>query len=136
MARHGRPVYRKQAELPVEEHRNTDKSNPTFCLEFLQGGFDVKNPEMTKDAKAAFAERLQELASMSWSEIKRQGRHAQGFELINVAQLAISLPEAFEGKDQVMAFRYHGKHPMVGIRAGATLHILAIEREFDELYKH
>lgn len=136
MAKHGRPVYRQHPELPVEEHKNTDQKKPTFCLEFLKNGFDVKNPEMTKDAKAAFAERLQELASMSWSEIKRQGRHKQGFELISVDQLTISLPEAFEGKEQVMAFRYHGLLPMVGIRAGATLHILAIEREFDELYRH
>lgn len=136
MAKSVRPAYRKQADLPLEEPKNTDKRKPTFCLEFLKKGFDVKNPDMTKEAKAAFAERLQELASMSWSEIKQQGRHAQGFELIKVGQLAISLPETFEGSETVMAFRYHGRHPMVGIRAGATLHILAIEREFDELYKH
>jgi hypothetical protein len=132
-----RPKYSGIAKIvPYDEPPDYDKMRPIFCLEHLTSGFDLKNSDMTKDAKAAFAERLQELASLTWSEIKRQARHKQGFELLPVKQLKVTLPRIFDGEENVMCFRYHGMLPMAGIRRGATLHFVAIERTFGDLYNH
>lgn len=122
--------------LPYSEPVSTDGQSPIFCLRHINKKFDLKESDLTVDAKAAFAERLQTLSSMTWSEIKRSDRHALGTERIPIASMNISLPANFEGEEDLTVFRYSGKKPMAGVRAGATFHILAIEREFGELYSH
>lgn len=42
----------------------------------------------------------------------------------------------FRRRTKVLAFRYHGKRPMVGIRVDRVLHVLFIERQFGDLYDH
>ncbi|WP_317232024.1 hypothetical protein [Clavibacter capsici] len=91
---------------------------------------------MTKEAKAAFAESLQSLSSLTWRDIRRAPRHGLGFEKLPVRQLNMSMPDAFAESSEVYVFRYSGRLPMAGVRAGATFHIVAIEREFGELYNH
>ncbi|WEK13892.1 MAG: hypothetical protein P0Y48_01380 [Candidatus Microbacterium phytovorans] len=131
----GKPQFAAK-ELPVEEPTSSDKLRPVFCLEHIRTPHDVKNPDLTKDQRSAFAERLQELASVPWSQLKMSGRHAQGFELLPVEKLKFKMPSAFEDTTKVHVFRYSGKLPMVGVRSNATFHILAIERQFGEVYDH
>lgn len=125
-----------RSELPVDEPRNTDAQRPLFCLEYIDDSFAVKGSGLSKDAQAAFAERIQELAGASWRELKLRGHHKQGFELLPVGKLRMKMPEAFEDVDRVVVFRYSGMLPMAGVRQGRTFHILAIERQFGELYDH
>lgn len=35
-----------------------------------------------------------------------------------------------------MAFRYHGKRPMLGVRINEVFHVLWIERQFGDVYAH
>lgn len=131
----GKPQFSAK-ELPVEEVASSDKLRPIFCLEHIRVPHDVKNPDLTKDQRSAFAERLQELASLSWSQLKMSGRHKQGFELMDVNRLKFKMPSAFEDTAKVHVFRYSGKLPMVGVRSNATFHILAVERQFGDVYDH
>ena len=131
-----RPVFSAVADLPFDPPPNYEESHPIFCLQHLHGEFSVKHSSMTKDAKAAFAEQLESLASLTWATIKRAPRHGLGFEKIPVDQLKMSLPAIFEDEEDVMVFRYHGKLPMAGVRREATLHLVALERQFGELYDH
>lgn len=126
----------KAKELPYKEPASTDGQSPVFCLRHLNRKFDLKESGLTLEAKAAFADRLQTLSSLTWSEIKRSDHHKMGTEKIPVDQMKLSLPSNFEGEPDLTVFRYFGKKPMAGIRVGATFHILAIEREFGELYDH
>lgn len=114
---------------------NADKQTPLFCLAYLNKDFSLD--QCDKDAQAAFAQALAKRATMTWSEIKRSGRHALGSELLPKGDLRAAMPEKFnDAIDHFHVFRYHGKLPMAGVRVGAVFHIVAIEREFGELYDH
>lgn len=130
-----RPAFQR-VDTPAEEPKSTDGESPVFCLKHIDAKFDLKASDLTKDAKAAFAEQLQSLASMTWAEIKRSPRHAFGTEKMPVGKLSITLSGAYADLEHVLVFRYSGKLPMVGHRNGHIFHIFAIEREFGELYDH
>jgi hypothetical protein len=130
-----RPDYGTKI-LPYDEAPNYEEFHPTFCLQHIQSGFGVKQPNMTKDQKASFAGVLESLASLTWSDIKRSGRHQLGFEMLPVSKLKIAMPAIVADDEKVMVFRYHDRHPMAGVRRGAMLHLIALEREFGDLYDH
>jgi len=48
----------------------------------------------------------------------------------------MAMPRAFSDETKVMAFRYKDKLPMVGVRVDDVYHILAVERQYNELYNH
>lgn len=73
---------------------------------------------------------------MTWNEIRLADRHGYGSEKLPLDKLSISLPSSFEDEDHVTVLRYDGLLPMVGVRRRSTFHILAIERQFGELYDH
>lgn len=122
--------------LPYEKPPNYDEKTPIFCLAHLHSDFDLKTSALDKDQKSGFADTLQSLASLTWSQIKRAPRHGLGFEKIPVKSLQMTLPAAFVDEEEVLVFRYHKKHPMAGVRVQATFHILALERAFGDLYDH
>ena len=97
--------------------------------------YDIKTNE-DKDQKAAFAEQLQSLAGLTWSQIQLSPRHGMGQEQIAVSSLKITLPEHFEDAVKVLALRYKGKLPMIGIRVQDVFHVIAVARNFDDLYDH
>jgi hypothetical protein len=131
-----RPSIDNIRELPFETPPNYDESHPVFCLQHLHSDFNVKHTAMSKDARAAFAEQLESLASLTWAIIKRSGRHGLGFEKLPVTKLRMALPNDFEDETEVLVFRYHGNLPMAGVRRHATLHLFALEREYGDLYDH
>jgi hypothetical protein len=105
-------------------------------LRHIHPDHDLKNSDFQQSAKAAFAVRLQTLASMTWNEIRLQDRHGYGTEKLPIGQLTIVMPPTFEDEEHVTVFRYDSLLPMVGVRRRNTFHILAIERQFGELYDH
>lgn len=131
-----RPKVKSREELPHEEPPNWDKEHPVFCLRHVHRDHDLKNADFQIASKAAFAVRLQTLASMTWNDIRLADRHGYGSEKLPVDDLSISLPSSFEDEDHVTVLRYDGLLPMVGVRRQSTFHILAIERQFGELYDH
>jgi UTP-glucose-1-phosphate uridylyltransferase len=125
----------KAEVLPFEPARDTNQLRPKFCLQHLISEYDIQS-NTDKEQKAAFAEQLQKLSSLTWSQIQQTQKHGFGQETIRVSSLLIQLPEFFADSDKVLAFRYQGKLPMIGVRSGETLHLLAIARNFSQLYKH
>lgn len=108
--------------------------HPKFCLRFLQRGFDVEC--LTKDLRAAFAMTLQQRSALTWTELHQAGRHGQGYEQIPSHTLRAPMPTAFADRDRFHVFRYAGKLPMVGVRAGDVFHIVWIAAGFGDLYDH
>lgn len=131
-----RPKVKSSGSLPHEDPPNWDEEHPTFCLRHLHPDHDLKKVEFQTSSKAAFAIRLQALSSMTWNEIRLADRHGYGSERLPSDQLSIGLPNAFEGEEYVTVLRYDNLLPMVGVRRRGTYHILAIERQFGELYDH
>lgn len=113
---------------------NFDEMTPRFCLRHLVAGFDVN--ALDKDGRAAFATTLANRAQMTWREIKQAGRHKAGTELIPAAKIQESIPERFSDAEKFMVFRYNGKLPMVGVRAGDTFHVLWLAASFNDVYDH
>lgn len=134
--RKSRPVPRTQ-QLPVADASgSTDDEHPLFCLRYLHPDHAVKSAGLDRKKRAAFAERLQELASQTWSQLRKSGRHSQGFEFVDAAQIRPTLHGAFADVDKVMVFRYAGLLPMVGVRNGRVYHVLAVEAQFGDVYDH
>jgi hypothetical protein len=108
--------------------------SPKFCLHHAHPDFDVA----ALDAKgaAAFARTLQRLARMSWGDLMLAPRHGIGTELVPAAIIKPSVPQRFRDRKKFMVFRYDGKLPMAGIRAGDVFHIIWIEPAFNKLYDH
>jgi hypothetical protein len=117
---------------PTPDDHST--GHPKFCLRFLQRGFDVAN--LDRDRRADLALTLQQRSSMTWTELHQAGRHGQGYELIPRHRLTAPIPAVFADRDRFHVFRYSGKLPMAGVRAGDVLHIVWIEARFNELYDH
>jgi hypothetical protein len=78
----------------------------------------------------------QQRASMTWTELHQAGRHGQGYEQISRSSLRAPIPAAFADREKFHVFRYSGKRPMAGVRAGDVFHIVWIEAAFGELYDH
>ncbi len=124
-------------DLPVPDvGRNFEDAHPVFCLRYLDPAFDVKSGALSHEQRGHFAERLQEMASLSWKDLMVAPRHKQGFEWLPASTLRSRLPERFADEDRVMVFRYSGKLPMVGVRLNEVFHVLALEARFNDLYDH
>jgi hypothetical protein len=91
---------------------------------------------LPKDLRGDFAVTLQQRASMTWAALALASKHGQGFEYLPRRQFKGPIPTVFEDREKFLVFRYSGKLPMAGVRAGDTFHIVWIERQFGELYDH
>ena len=119
-----------------ESLRTDDGDKPWFSFEFLIDRFHLDRCD--RDRKASFAESIVRRSSVSWRQARASGRHSLGTETIPVAQtgLAGHMPGKFEDDSKLLIMRYHGKLPMAGIRRGRVFFVLAIERDFGDLYDH
>ena len=108
-----------------------DLEHPAFSLRYVDKHYCISKCE--KREKATFAERLLKWSQMTWAQIKQADRHGLGNEIIS--QLTQKLPTAAPKGADALAFRFHGKAPMVGFREGNIFYVVWFDREF-KLYKH
>ena len=118
---------------PDDSAPNDDKRPPKFCLEFLSKDFCIS--ACTKNEKAAFADRLREMSSLTWEQLRHAPRDKQGYEQIAHSAIRAGLPKHITEDTKLLAFRCFGKAPMVGYRDKSVFHIIWFDREF-KLYKH
>ena len=134
MPRGTKPGRNAKPLTKVVPEPNRDEATPRFCLRHLAPGYDVA--ALDRNARAALAMTLAQRAQLTWREIKQADRHGAGTEMIPAGQIKPTIPRHFSDADRFMVFRYHGKLPMVGVRAGDTFHILWLEAQFNDVYRH
>jgi hypothetical protein len=131
------PAHRNQgARISAPGNADTGSTQgqtPVFGLEYLRGQYCLS--ECSDEHKAAFASRLHLLSGKTWGEINIAPRKGIGFEKIKRDQLNATVPAHVSSETAIIAFRYHGNHPMVGYRDGRVFHVLFIDRDFT-LYDH
>ena len=91
---------------------------------------------LPKDGQAAFARTLEVQSAMTWGDIKRSPRHANGSESIPKSQIRPSIPEPFSDQNEFLAIRYWDNRPMVGVRTREVFHVLWVESNYGDVYRH
>jgi len=74
------------------------------------------------------------LSQLTWSEIRKAPRGGLGYEKIAPTAIRPAIPEEAR-EENIIAFRFSGKAPMVGFKKAATFYILWLDRGF-EVYNH
>ncbi len=111
-----------------------DHRRPIFSLELLSRDFCISRCE--RDEKAAFADKLREISSLTWGQLREAGRHGQGYERIPRSSIKAGVPNFITPDvDSFIAFRCIGKAPMVGHRIRQVFYVIWIDRQF-KLYDH
>jgi hypothetical protein len=109
-----------------------NREKPTFCLRYVDPDYCITS--CNKDDKAAFAERLRQLSTMTWNQIINADRHGFGRE--KISRDALPAPPRNLSEDiNFIALRFSGKKPMVGYQQDGTFHIIWFDRDFT-LYDH
>ena len=107
----------KQGNLvKSQEPVNYDANPPIFSLEKLQTGKYCLS-SLDQENKAKFADAIFRRKSLTWNQIKQEGRHGLGTEKIPKTQINAPIPKFItDDFEFFLAFRYHGRNPMVGYR--------------------
>lgn len=114
---------------------NYDEKPPVFSLERLQNG-NYCLQELDKEGKASFAEAIFRRKDKKWKEIKQMPKHGLGFEKIAKTSINAPIPRFItDDVDNLLAFRFHGKRPMVGYRQNDIFYVLWFDKDFS-LYDH
>lgn len=106
---------------------------PIFCLKYLHKDFCITRCD--KDEKISLLEKLHQLSSMTWEQIRQAGRHGLGTEKIEQDSIKAGKPLHVTPDVTMYAIRFQGKKPMVGYKSHFIFHILYIDRSFT-LYNH
>lgn len=123
-----------QSLAPHSLSASTNHERPVFSLEHLGGDYCLS--KCNREQEAAFADTLHKLSKLTWSEIQRAPKQGNGTEIISREALGTRpYPPELTDEINLLAFRYHGKHPMVGYRTGRMFTILFLDRDFT-LYDH
>ena len=112
---------------------NYGRESPTFCLRYVDPKCCITNCD--KNDKAAFAERIRKLSTMTWNDIIQADKHGFGREQIPQDKIRAKMPSHITKDMTLIALRFSGKKPMVGYQHKAMFHILWFDRDF-KLYNH
>lgn len=114
---------------------STDQFSPVFSLEFMdEGHYGLSSCQ--RDEKAAFADTLRMLSQQTWGELRQNSRKKMGYEQIPRRQIKGRVPVKVPADvEHFIAFRFQGQKPMIGYRAGRTLFLIWLDRDFT-LYDH
>jgi hypothetical protein len=120
----------EQVEPPPQQRK------PKFSLEFLSKAYCLSNCQQLE--KAAFADAILTLTQLTWAQIGQAPRHGLGFEKIDRKSITgkdSAIPNVITDDVNIIAFRFHGKAPMVGFRREDTFFVVWLDRAFS-LYNH
>lgn len=115
------------------ERKPVDDLTPWFCFAKLRRSHCIS--ECTKDERAALAETLRLLSSMTWKQLRNAPRHGLGYEKIARHSFKAHIPEAITPEVDILSFRFFGKAPIVGYRMERVFHVVWVDRSFD-VYNH
>lgn len=126
----------KTKTLSIKHTPLSEIKYPIFCFKYLQDNSlkDCSDPNILK--KLIF--RLRDLSQLGWNEIGTSQRHGYGGEPIPCDNIKPQLP-AFITPDvqRLYAYRFTGDNrPFLALRNDTILHIIYIETDFGDIYKH
>jgi hypothetical protein len=128
----GRQNAGKSIVSPYSNSVSPETLHPYFSLRYLSKSHCLSKCQTAE--KAAFADTLHRLSQLTWGQIKSAPRHGLGCELI--ARNSIQgVPAHLSQEVNLIAFRFHGKAPMVGYRDRATFYVIWLDPNFT-LYDH
>jgi hypothetical protein len=108
------------------------REKPIFCLRYVDPSYCITL--CNKDDKAAFAERIRKLSTMTWNQIINADR--RGFGREKIARDSLPNPPSSVSEDVTfIALRFSGMKPMVGYQQNEIFHILWFDRDYN-LYEH
>lgn len=120
-------------------NENMDRLPPVFSLTEMQDGiFDLTLCQ--NEEKCSLIDRIRLLSKITWQQLKSSHRHGIGYEKIEfeaiIGQNTLKKKTEIENQGyKLIAFRFHGKAPIVGYRDGRIFHLVWIDRDFS-LYNH
>jgi len=83
-----------------------------------------------------FAEAIFRRKCLTWKQIRQLPRHGLGTEKIPKSSIKAPIPQFItDDVNDFLAFRYHGKRPMVGYRQKDIFFVLWFDSDFT-LYEH
>ena len=107
---------------------------PVFCFKHLQSGHNVG--DCSQQDKIDLIERLSKLSTLTWDQIRLAPRHGFGTEKIALNSIHPTVPTFIsEDVDHLLALRFSGLKPFLGLRRGPVFHIIFIDHGFD-VYNH
>ena len=110
-----------------------NREKPTFCLRHIDSHYCISSCDVNE--KASFADTLRNLSQLTWSELRSSPHRGMGCEKIARDALKRPIPPGITEDVTFLAFRFHGKKPMVGYRVNEMFHIIWFDRDFT-LYDH
>ncbi len=109
--------------------------HPIFCFKYLHNDYSLE--QCDDKQKVSFIQKLILLSSITWDLINKNDRLKLGYEKMPVTNLIPSCPKFITPDvEHLLVFRYQGKKPFLGHRNRFIFHIIFIEREYNEVYKH
>lgn len=106
---------------------------PIFSFEFLQSGWCIQ--DCGRDERAKMLDRLRILGKLTWKQIRQEGKHQYGTEIIHQDSIKAPIPPFVTPDTNLIAFRAYEKVAMVGYKTDRTFHVLWIDRAW-KLYSH
>ena len=120
-------------KIKIPSENNIELDYPVFCFRHLQ-------TVQEKDFKfyTEFIERLKKISTLTWNQINVADRHGFGTEKLPVGQIIPQLPRFVTPEiGHLTVFRANGDNrPFLGHRNGTIFHIIFIEENFGDVYKH
>ena len=129
-----RPGKGRLIQPPEDDSEPPDDSQrPKFCLAHMACGFSVV--DCSKEQKAQFADKLRQMSSLSWAQLRHAPRHGQGYEIIARDSMLVPVPRVITEDVHIIAFRCWGIAPLLGFRIRAVFHIVWLDPNF-RVYPH
>jgi hypothetical protein len=132
-----KPSISKSEKLSLKDSAKIPpkQQKPFFSLSSMDKYKIFCIGQCEKKEKAAFSDTLYKLSQLTWGEILSSQRHGCGHEKIDRKQITRPLPDDLKEDENIIAFRFCGKKPMVGYKRENVFHIIWVDPKF-KLYKH
>ncbi len=126
---------KKGVLVSAREPQNYSKSPIIFSLEKIQN-CKYCFSHLDRINRAYFADAIYKRKSLTWEDAYRAGKHGLGTEKIAVGAVKSPKP-IFVTPDETnyIAFRYHDRKAMVGLRERDVFYVLWFDCDFT-LYDH
>ncbi len=121
---------RKPAAQPRFAPRETPRQStndlcPVFGFCYLASGFRISDCQ--QPAKAALADKLQELSQLTWSQIVQAPRTGMGTETIARDSVVPAIPPSVTPDVRLLSWRFGGGSRIIGYREDQVFHVVWVD---------